>query len=145
MRPAILIVDDDQNDVLLVKHAFQRAGLRNPIQTVANGLEAKAYLSGEPPYSNRDEYPIPALVLLDIRMPLTDGFEALRWIRQHPRFEHLCVVMLTSVDELRDATRAYQLGANSFLVKPLDFWNAADLLRWVERLLLKCQPPAVNR
>ena len=77
------------------------------------------------------------MVLLDIKMPLKDGFEVLRWVRQQPEFAKLCVVMLTSSDEIRDVNKAYTLGATSFLVKPLDFWNAADLANSIKRLLKK--------
>ena len=78
------------------------------------------------------------VMLLDIKMPSTDGFDVLRWIRNQPRFAKLCVVMITSSDEIRDMNLAYKLGANSFLVKPLDFWNAAEPSRSLERLLARC-------
>jgi len=124
--PLILVVDDDQNDLLLAKRAIERAGLKYPIKTLSNGIERLDYLKGEPPYSDRDKYPLPALVLLDIKMPGTDGFDVLRSIRHQPRFAKLYVVMLTGADEIAKANMAYQLGADSFLVKPLDFWNAAE-------------------
>ena len=71
-------------------------------------------------------------------MPGMDGFDVLRWIRHQPRFAKLCVVMLTGADEIAKANLAYQLGADSFLVKPLDFWNAAELSCSIERLLARC-------
>jgi len=121
-----------------MKRAFDRAGLRNPIQTVSSGLECLGYLKGDPPYGDRHAFPLPTLVLLDIKLPAMDGFEVLQWIRAQPAFAKLCVVMLTSSDEVRMVNQAYQLGANSFLVKPLEFWNATELLHSVERLLAKC-------
>jgi CheY-like chemotaxis protein len=136
--PLILLVEDQPDDVYLIKRAFERAGLKHPIKAVPNGNEAMAYLNGDKPYDDRIDWPLPMLVLLDIKMPRTDGFDVLRWIRHQPKFARLCVVMLTSSDEIRDVNMAYQLGANSFLVKPLDFWNAADLSRSVEKLLAKC-------
>src|SRR5262249_48425052 len=87
------------------------------------------------PYTDRVVYPVPDLLLLDIKMPGTDGFEVLRWIREQPQFAGMCVVMLTSSDEIRDVNRAYKLGANSFLVKPLDFVNAKELWRSLGKLL----------
>ncbi len=134
----ILLVEDDENDVLLLHRAFERAGLKNPIQRVATGAACLAYLSGEPPYEDRGKFPLPALVLLDIKMPGLDGFEVLRWIRHHPSFQELCVVMLTAAEEISQVTMAYQLGADSFLVKPLDFWNAKELVKSLDRLLAKC-------
>src|SRR5205085_858882 len=108
-----------------------------PIQAVTNGMEAVAYLEGTPPYGDRETYALPALVLLDIKMPRMEGFEVLRWIRQQPEFFQLCVVMLTSSDHISDANQAYNLGANSFLVKPLDFENADQLARSPDTLLAK--------
>ena len=137
-RP-ILLVEDNQDDIILIKRAFERAGLRHRIQAVTSGLDAMAYLKGEAPYMDRFKHPFPDLVLLDIKMPLTDGFDVLRWIRRQPAFAKLCVVMLTSSDEIRDVNLAYQLGANSFFVKPLDFWNAAELCRSLDLLFAKAQ------
>lgn len=136
-KPLILLVEDNEDDVLLIRRAFERAKVDNPMRTLRSGGEAIAYLKGEPPYGDRDKHPLPALVLLDIKMPMVDGFEVLRWIRLQRDFARLCVVMLTSSDEIRDVNLAYQMGATSFLVKPLDFWNAADLSRAVEKLLTK--------
>lgn len=136
-KPLILLVEDSDDDAYLIGRAFERASVGNPLRRLKNGGEAIAYLNGDPPYWNRAEYPLPAMVLLDIKMPMTDGFEVLKWIRRQPEFTRLCVVMLTSSDEIRDVNLAYQLGATSFLVKPLDFWNAAELSRAIERLLAK--------
>jgi len=114
---------------------FKRAGVVPRIQAVTTGMDAIAYLNGDTPFGDRAKYPLPGLVLLDIRMPGTDGFDVLRWIRQQWEFAHLCVVVLTSSDVLRDVNQAYQLGADSFLVKPLDFQNAAELCRSLNCLL----------
>ena len=136
-EPLILLVDDNEDDVVLIKRSFAAAGLNNPTVTVKNGNEAIAYLCGDRPFTDRDSYPIPALVLLDINMPGTDGFEVLKWIREQPQFTRLCVVMLTSSNESRDVNRAHQLGATSFLVKPSDFWNAGELSKAVDSFLDK--------
>jgi len=127
-RP-ILLVEDREDDVFLVRRAFEKAYLLNPLQVVRNGEEAVAYLKGEGTYANRAGYPLPSLILLDLKLPGMDGFDVLRWIRQEPNFGSLPVIVLTSSEQIRDVNRAYQLGANSFLVKPTDFQNFIDLGR----------------
>jgi CheY-like chemotaxis protein len=112
----ILLVEDNDDDVLLIMRAFQRAGVKRRVQAVTTGIDAIAYLKGDAPFDDRAKYPLPGLVLLDIKMPGTDGFDVLRWIRQQLEYSHLCVVMLTSSDLIRDVNQAYRLGADSFLV-----------------------------
>jgi CheY-like chemotaxis protein len=116
--PSILIVDDSSDDVLLLKRAFSKAGVINPIYSVHSGHEAIAYLRGDPPYDMRNKYPLPNVILLDLSMPDGDGFEVLQWIRNKFPAGGLLVVVLTRAEELRKVNRAYALGANSFLTKP---------------------------
>ncbi len=123
----ILLVEDNDNDVLLLRRAFIKARVLNPLQVVRSGEEAIAYLSATGKYANRQEYPLPSLILLDLKMPGLDGFDVLRWIRQDPEMRVLRVVVLTSSDEMRDINLAYQLGANSFLVKPADFERFVEI------------------
>lgn len=122
-----LLVEDGEDDVLLIKRAFIKANVLNPLQIVTSGEEAIAYLEGTGKYRNRTEFPLPALVLLDIKMPGLDGFQVLDWIRAQPDLRALRVVMLTSSDDMRDVNRAYQLGANSFLIKPIDFERFVEI------------------
>jgi|SRR5690348_1028830 len=123
----ILVVEDDENDAVLIRRTLTRAGVPNPRQFVKSGEAAISYLVGVGAYADRKRHPLPGLVLLDLRMPGMDGLEVLRWIRQHPFYRDLRVVVLTSSDELRDVNEAYRLGANSFLVKPLEFQNVDAL------------------
>jgi CheY-like chemotaxis protein len=123
----ILLIDDSEDDLILVRRSFIKAGVLNPLMTVTSGDQAIAYLSGSGKYANRAEYPLPGLILLDIKMPGMDGFEVLRWVRNQPDLKTLRIVMLTSSDELRDMNQAYQLGANSFLIKPLDFERFVEI------------------
>src|ERR1700674_4968478 len=95
----ILLVEDREDDVLLVRRAFAKANVLNPMQVVRDGREAIAYLKGEGKYSNRAEYPLPELLLLDLKMPGTDGFDVLKWMRQQPGLKALRVVVLTSSDQ----------------------------------------------
>ena len=131
----ILLVDDNPDDIFLTRRAFERAELRHQVQSVSGGAEAIAYLAGESPFDDRTKYPLPDLMLLDIKMPATDGFEVLRWARRQSHLARLNIVMLTSSDDLRDVNLAYMLGAKSFLVKPLSSWNATDLAHSLENLL----------
>jgi CheY-like chemotaxis protein len=128
----ILLAEDEEDYVLLIRRAFEQANIRNPLQVVWNGEEAISYLKGEGRYSNRAEYPLPDLLLLDLKMPRVNGFEVLKWLRAQPGFGTLRVLVLTSSDEIRDVNEAYRLGANSFLVKPLDFQDFAQLSRLIQ-------------
>ena len=123
----ILLVEDRDDDVVLIRKAFEKAGLNNPMQVARDGVEAIAYLSGEGKFANREEFPLPWLVLLDLKMPRVNGFEVLRWIRAQPSLSRLIVLVLTSSEYVKDVDEAYKLGANSFLVKPMDFENAVQM------------------
>ena len=123
----ILLAEDNEDHVLLTRRAFKQAGLVNPLFVVENGEEVVAYLTGEGKFANRTEYPLPTLLLLDLKMPRKDGFEVLEWIRKQPTLSGLRVVVLTTSDRILDVNRAYQLGANSFLTKPVDFRDFVQL------------------
>jgi two-component system, response regulator len=123
----ILLVDDSDDDGLLVRRAFAQSRILNPLQVVTTGEEAIDCLSGRKSYADREQYPMPELVLLDIKMPGVSGFDVLRWIRLQPNLEGLWVVMLTSSDDRDDVNQAYRMGANSFLIKPLDFERFCEI------------------
>jgi CheY-like chemotaxis protein len=123
----ILVAEDNEVDVLLLRRAFAKACLPNPLKVVSDGQEAIWYLSGKGKYADRAEYPLPELVLLDIKMPHKNGLEVLKWVREQPSLKPVRVVMLTSSDQARDVDMAYQLGANSFIVKPADFDDLVQL------------------
>ncbi|HYS19694.1 MAG TPA: response regulator [Gemmatimonadales bacterium] len=127
----ILLVEDSPDDVLLVRRAFQKAGIENPIVAVENGDEALAYLNGTGLYADRQKYPLPTLTLLDLKLPRRSGLEVLAWVRQHSGIKRMPIIVLTSSRDEDDINRAYDLGANSYLVKPVAF---DDLLRLVRSL-----------
>ena len=133
----ILLAEDEEDYVLLIRHAFAKANIPNPLHVVWNGQEAIAYLKGEGKYSNRDEYPLPDLMLLDLKMPRVNGFEVLTWMRAQPGLATLRVLVLTSSDQIRDVNEAYKLGANSFMVKPNDFEDVIQLSRLIQDFWLK--------
>ncbi|OLC08799.1 MAG: two-component system response regulator [Gemmatimonadetes bacterium 13_1_40CM_70_11] len=128
----ILLVEDNPDDVLLIRRAFQKAGIGNPVVAVEHGDEAVAYLDGTGAYADRQRYPIPALVLLDLKLPRRSGLEVLGWVRQHEGLKRLPIVVLTSSRDEGDINKAYDLGANSYLVKPVAFDELLRLVRSVE-------------
>src|SRR5579862_8754064 len=123
----ILLAEDEEDYVLLLKKAFDQAKISVVLHVVSDGREAMWYLEGVGKYANRDEYPLPDLVLLDLKLPRYNGFEVLSWLRKQPGFLALRVLVLTSSDRVKDVNEAYRLGANSFLVKPYDFEDLAHL------------------
>ena len=130
-RSTVLLAEDDPDDVLLTQLAFERARLANPLQVVRDGEEAIAYLSGEGAFGDRGRFPVPILLLLDLNMPKVDGFQVLEWLRAEPRWRQLPVAIMTSSDHDPHISRAYELGADSYLIKPPD---AAAMLNLVQRL-----------
>jgi CheY-like chemotaxis protein len=126
-QAVILLAEDREDDILLIRRAFAQGKVFNPLQVVRDGDETISYLAGIGKYQNRAEYPLPDLLLLDLKMPRVDGFEVLKWVRQQPELAALRVVVLTSSDSIRDVNAAYHLGANSFMVKPMDFENVVEM------------------
>jgi CheY-like chemotaxis protein len=125
----ILLVEDNPRDVLLIQRAFRKANVTIPIQIVEDGEVAVRYLSGEEPYSDRDRYPLPMLILLDLKLPRKSGTEVLEWLRQQPKLKRLPVVVLTSSREYTDINQVYDLGANAYIVKPVAFDNLVEIVK----------------
>ncbi|ALF52139.1 chemotaxis protein CheY [Nostoc piscinale CENA21] len=124
----ILLVEDNPQDILLVQRAFRKAGITNPLKIVTDGDAAVLYLSGEAAYGDRSLYPIPALILLDLKLPRRSGAEVLTWLRQQPGIKRLPVVVLTASQEYTDVNRLYDLGANAYMVKPVAFDNLVEIV-----------------
>lgn len=117
-RLPVLVVEDNEDDVFILNYAFKEANLKNPLHIVGDGEEAVEFLAGEGKFSDRTQFPFPALVLLDLKLPLKTGLEVLEWIQGQPFRSELNVIVLTSSAEERDITKAYHLGARSYLTKP---------------------------
>jgi len=124
----ILIVEDNATDVMLIRRAFARLHIANPVQVVGDGDRAVDYLSGKDAYCDRAQFPLPAFVLLDLKLPRRSGLEVLAWLRAQDGLRRLPVVMLTSSRQSQDVNSAYELGANSYLVKPVEFDDLQELL-----------------
>ena len=129
----ILLVEDNADDVLLIRRAFRRGNVGTALTVLGDGDSAVAYLAGEAPYDDRARHPLPQLVLLDLKLPCRSGLEVLEWARARPELRSLVVVVLTSSRESRDIDRAYELGANSFLVKPVEFDGLCELVATMDR------------
>jgi CheY-like chemotaxis protein len=130
-RPVILLVDDNPHDVILIRLAFRKVGIIDAIHLVKDGAEAMRYIAGDGLYADRRIFPPPTLVLLDLKMPGANGFEVLKWIRSQDSFDSLVVVVMSGSRDDADIQRAYELGANSYLIKPTKF---EDLVKMMESL-----------
>jgi CheY-like chemotaxis protein len=115
----VLLVEDDPDDAELIAHAFKKAGVANPLIVVDDGEKAIDYLHARSIYADRAAFPLPGLVLLDLKLPRRSGFEVLESIRAHRSTRLTPVIVLTSSNQHSDIERAYELGANSYLVKPV--------------------------
>ena len=117
----VLHVDDEPNDTELLRAAVRKAEIPFNLHNVEDAEHAIAYLSRQGVYADHKTYHLPGLVLLDLKMPRVTGFEVLKWIRQHPEFSHIPVIVLSGSELQDDIHQAYAVGANAYLVKPLGF------------------------
>ena len=141
--PLVLQVEDREEDVYLLKRAIQRAEVRAEVRAVVDGQEAIDYLAGNGRYADREQFPLPYLILLDLKLPLKTGFDVLAWIRAQPTLRTLIVIVLSSSIDEGDLEKAYQLGANAFLVKPSDMHTLVEMCRAMKLFwLTHNQPPA---
>jgi len=143
--PVILVADDDDDDVFLLRRAFSQAGFSYPIVSVHNGSEAIQYLGGAGCYGDRQRYPWPSLVLLDLKMPVVSGFEVLAWAQQRQEMRGLPAVILSSSGFDSDIERARELGACDYFVKPQDLNALVELARTVNSRWLTEAPDPLER
>jgi DNA-binding response OmpR family regulator len=125
----ILLVDDCENDLFLMRIAFKKAEFNGRLQEVHNGQEAISYMKGEGHYQDRDKFPLPLVMVLDLNMPMKNGFEVLSWMRAQTDFKQLPIIILTASTRPQDVQRAFDLGATSFLVKPGDLADLTAMIR----------------
>lgn len=143
MKPhPILYVEDDKNDIIFMQHAFAQAEVGNPLVTASDGRAAMDYLDGQGKYADRDQFPMPGLVLLDLNLPRKSGFEILQWIRQHHSCRTLPVVVFTSSSREIDIQKSYALGANAYVVKPAMLDELQEAVKIIKDFWLGLnQPP----
>ena len=140
MTRAILYVENEANDVLILQHAMRKAGVDNPLQVASDGQQAIKYLKGEGKFSDRAEFPLPYLVLLDLKLPFVPGLEVLKWIRGQAQLA-AAVVILTSSENEADIAAAYRLGANAYLVKPNELGKLVEVAKAVKDFWLTLNRP----
>jgi CheY-like chemotaxis protein len=128
---SILHVEDDVNDVFLLQHAMKKVGVTQPLQVARDGRQAMDYLKGTGKFADREKFPLPCLVLLDLKLPYVMGLDVLTWIRQQPG-PPLVVVVLTASGQYEDIAAAYRLGANAYLVKPSEASRLEEIVRAVK-------------
>lgn len=138
---AVLIVEDYEDDAKLLELLLTGAGVINPIRSVLSAEQAISYLEGAPPYWNREKYPLPAVIFVDLKLPGIDGFEFLRWLRSHPLLRTAFIVILSATGDMVSVQAAYALGANSFLVKPCNLPDLENLISCYPTFWLRPIPP----
>jgi CheY-like chemotaxis protein len=141
----ILLVDDNDDDAFFIEKAFKSAGSPAHIFRCIDGRETQSYLLAQAPFSDRGFYPLPDLVLLDLKIPHIDGMAVLRWIRQQPDLRSLIVIILTSSSQQRDIDEAYALQANCFLTKPSSLADTTELAKSIALCWLKNLPTAPGK
>ncbi len=141
----VLLAEDDPNDVLLVRRAFQENQTLNPVHAVGNGEEAIQYLAGEGQFADRSAFPFPALFLLDLKMPVKDGLEVLRWLHEHPDIpSKLPVVVLSSAELPNETQMAYAMDIQACIVKPLSYSELREKIRILKEYWLDYEARAAS-
>lgn len=135
----VLIAEDNPEDILLLKKALERAGVKARTQFVRDGEEVLLYLQGLGPYSHRDAYPLPNMIILDIKMPKRSGLEVLQWLSEHREFAVVPTVVLSSSNLESDVRKAYHLGANTYFVKPSSFEELVNTVKALQVYWAKAQ------
>jgi two-component system response regulator len=143
----ILVAEDDADDRLMIKDAFEESRLGNPVDFVEDGIQLMNYLQRQGEYAELADYPYPGFILLDLNMPRKDGRTALREIKANPVLQRIPIVILTTSKAEEDIVRTYNLGVNSFICKPVTFESLVEIVKtlgryWIEIVAL---PPECQR
>jgi CheY-like chemotaxis protein len=128
-RPTLLIVEDNEDDIFFVERIFKQIGARCELRFARDGIEAIEYLSGQGAFKDRAKYPMPTIILMDLKMPRRNGFEVLEWMHNQPEIKLIPTIVVTSSTLQEDVTRAYRLGANAVMNKPVDKDSLLQMLK----------------
>jgi CheY-like chemotaxis protein len=137
----LLVAEDEDNDVFFLQRALETANVKNSLRIVRDGQEAIDYLSGVGEFADRDKFPLPYLLLLDLKMPRKTGMEVLEWLSEQPELRSLPVVVFSSSAHRKDIDRAYELGANGFVTKPSSMAKRAELAKAMASFWLESNEP----
>ncbi len=137
----ILIIEDNESEAMLLQVALTRAGIKNATRIVSSGEQAMDYLRGRASYANRNQYPFPSVLFTDLKMPGLNGFDILRWLQQHPECAIIPTIVLSNSREAKDVKVAYELGANSFMVKPQTLEQLTQMMRSAYEYWAWCEKP----
>jgi CheY-like chemotaxis protein len=133
----LLLAEDQEDDIFLIRRAFEKANVTTPLVVVRDGEEAISYLSGTGSYSYRDAHPLPCLVMTDLKMPRLDGFDLLDWMRKQRALKNIPAIVMSGSGEREDKEKALQLGASDFYVKPSTLEGLIELVREINETWLK--------
>lgn len=138
--PPVLVAEDEPTDALILRIAFEQAGIPRSLVVVRDGEEAVNYLCGNPPYADRSVHPLPALILLDLKMPRMTGFDVLAWLASRPDFKHLPAIVFSSSSEEQDVSRARQMGACDYFIKPHSIADYVKIVQTIHTRWLSTAP-----
>jgi len=144
-RLIILLVEDDDNDIFFVRHATEASGARHAVYGVHDGEEATSYLTGAGQFADRHSFPLPNVILTDIKMPRMGGFELLRWLRTNSQYAVIPTIVYSSSHLEEDVREAYKSGANSFIRKPCSIEEMVEILRIMYQYWSRCECPVMTR
>jgi CheY-like chemotaxis protein len=136
----VLVAEDDANDALLLKRAFQKSEIEMPVHVCIDGGDAMSYLRAEAPYTDREKFPFPRVLITDLKMPRCSGFELLQWLDEHPECGVIPIIVLSASAEDRDVKRCFELGANAYFQKPSSFNELCEIVKvnydfWIRSVL----------
>lgn len=141
----ILVLEDDPNDVLLLKRAFKKNDINYPVFVAQDGEQGLAYLKGEGEFSDRKKHPFPKVIILDLKMPKVGGMEVLRYLQENPRLRVIPTIVLSASEQDLDVARAYDFGANTYMVKPGTFDELVTMVKVIHSYWTLAMKPEADR